>query len=231
VVATKRLGAVNSRLVLRSRNGNRRSRRGRYNRYALQGENRNKATDPLGLTEVMCSDGNSNFTVRRDSGGNIVIVDGGAKYDELTKDILNYASTEDKRYLNRLPVSNDPLTAKAVESAIAEATRLYGTPSIPNSSDVGTALQQTGNSTVANGVSPDVVLMMAMGIAGSTGGDPSKRDINAALRALDQNIKFRRFFHQEYKADQGIPGGGKNNPDLDANQVWDAYQEWQQMKR
>ena len=41
---------MNSRLVLRSRNGNRRSRRGRYNRYALQGENRNKATDPLGLT-------------------------------------------------------------------------------------------------------------------------------------------------------------------------------------
>ena len=46
---TKRLGAVNSRLVPRSRNGNRRSRRGPYNWNALQGENRNKATDPFGL--------------------------------------------------------------------------------------------------------------------------------------------------------------------------------------
>jgi len=50
---TKRLGAVNSRLVPRSRNGNRRSRRGPYNWNALQGENRNKATDPFGLREAI----------------------------------------------------------------------------------------------------------------------------------------------------------------------------------
>jgi len=47
---------VNSRLVLRSRNGNRRSRRGRYNRYALQGENRNKYTDPTGLELTLAVD-------------------------------------------------------------------------------------------------------------------------------------------------------------------------------
>jgi hypothetical protein len=41
--------ATNSRTVRRSHSGNRCSRRGRYNWYALQGEDRNKATDPTGL--------------------------------------------------------------------------------------------------------------------------------------------------------------------------------------
>jgi len=74
-------------------------------------------------------------------------------------------------------------------------------------------------------------MLMVVGIAGSTGGDPSKREINAALRALDQNKDFRCYFHQEYKADQVILGGGRKNSDLNPGQVWDAYQKWLQLKR
>jgi len=42
-------GATNFRMLPRSHSGNRRSRRACRNRYALQGENRNKSTDPTGL--------------------------------------------------------------------------------------------------------------------------------------------------------------------------------------
>ncbi|MCF8883940.1 RHS repeat-associated core domain-containing protein, partial [Erythrobacter sp. SN021] len=50
-----------------------------------------------------------------------------------------------------------------------------------------------------------------------------------ARRALS-NKQFRRWFHQVYKRQQGIPGGGRNNPDMTPSEVMDAYDEWQEMQ-
>lgn len=56
----------------------------------------------------------------------------------------------------------------------------------------------------------------------------SQREEKEAERALKSNQHFRRWFHREYKADQVMRRGSRTNPDLTAEQVRDAYQEWLQ---
>lgn len=55
-----------------------------------------------------------------------------------------------------------------------------------------------------------------------------QREVKEAERALKSNQHFRRWFHREYKADQVMRRGSRTNPDLTAEQVRDAHQEWLQ---
>ena len=55
------------------------------------------------------------------------------------------------------------------------------------------------------------------------------REIKTAKRALRRNKRFRRWFHREFKPDQKVAGGGRENPDLTGQQVLEAYQEWKQI--
>lgn len=54
----------------------------------------------------------------------------------------------------------------------------------------------------------------------------SKASQKAAEKALKTDKDFRRWFHREYKGDQGVSAGGRSNPDLEAEQVAEAYEEW-----
>ncbi|ULQ58603.1 hypothetical protein K7I13_08485 [Brucepastera parasyntrophica] len=58
--------------------------------------------------------------------------------------------------------------------------------------------------------------------------EPTKREINEAKRELQQNKKFRDYFHREYKPGQKNPTHNRHNPDLNPKQIWEAYQEWKQ---
>lgn len=60
----------------------------------------------------------------------------------------------------------------------------------------------------------------------SEGSTASTQELKEAERALRADSRFRRWFHRVYKADEGIPKGGEMNPDLDRNQILDAFQEW-----
>jgi RHS repeat-associated protein len=50
-------------------------------------------------------------------------------------------------------------------------------------------------------------------------------------RVALSNREFRRWFHQTYKQQQGISGGGRDNPDMTPEEVMDAYDEWKQLQK
>jgi hypothetical protein len=50
--------------------------------------------------------------------------------------------------------------------------------------------------------------------------------LQQANRQFGQNKRFRNWFHKVWKQDQGIPGGGRNNPDLPPESILEAYEEW-----
>ncbi len=53
--------------------------------------------------------------------------------------------------------------------------------------------------------------------------------VKEAKEALRRNKEFRRWFHREYKPDQKVPDGGRNNPDIPGEQILDAFEEWRQL--
>jgi hypothetical protein len=55
------------------------------------------------------------------------------------------------------------------------------------------------------------------------------KDLKEAERALTQDKNFRRWFHREYKADQGGSKGDRTNPDMSPEEVYEAYQEWKSL--
>jgi RHS repeat-associated protein len=58
--------------------------------------------------------------------------------------------------------------------------------------------------------------------------DRKKKD---AKRQLNTNRKFRNWFHKNFKGGpggQGIPAGDRRNPDLDDDQILEAWEEYQQ---
>jgi RHS repeat-associated protein len=78
--------------------------------------------------------------------------------------------------------------------------------------------------------------------AGSRGGPPtttagrcatnnggreySERELKEAENELRRNKDFRNWFHRNYKADVVRSVGDRSNPDLDREQVRDAFEEW-----
>ena len=59
-------------------------------------------------------------------------------------------------------------------------------------------------------------------------------DRDRAEKKAKQNLndrKFRNWFHKNYKNKQGMGGGGRNNPDMDAEEVNDAWSEWNSLGR
>jgi len=52
------------------------------------------------------------------------------------------------------------------------------------------------------------------------------RQIAQAKQAYQKNKKFREYFHRFYKNKQGMSGGGKNNPDMDWLEVFEALEEF-----
>lgn len=54
----------------------------------------------------------------------------------------------------------------------------------------------------------------------------SEKEIKKAEQALRTNQDFRRWFHREYKPSAVSKDEHRLNPDLDPEEVLDAYQEW-----
>jgi len=51
-------------------------------------------------------------------------------------------------------------------------------------------------------------------------------ELQEALDAFRRNPDFRRWWHKEYKGDQGMSGGGKKNPDMCKDDILDGFKEW-----
>jgi hypothetical protein len=60
--------------------------------------------------------------------------------------------------------------------------------------------------------------------AKAPGGDLTARQ--QAMDAFRSNRTFSNWFHKVYKQKMGLSGGGVNNPDMSAEDILDAYQEW-----
>ena len=58
------------------------------------------------------------------------------------------------------------------------------------------------------------------------GREYSERELKEAENELRRNKDFRNWFHRNYKADVVKPVGDRSNPDLDRDQVREAYEEW-----
>jgi len=54
----------------------------------------------------------------------------------------------------------------------------------------------------------------------------NEKEIKNAEKALRTNQDFRRWFHREYKPGSVSKDADRLNPDLDPEEVLDAYEEW-----
>jgi hypothetical protein len=52
-----------------------------------------------------------------------------------------------------------------------------------------------------------------------------------AKENLEKNKDFRRWFHKKYKKDNKCPKGDRNNPDMDPDEIIDAWDEWNDLGR
>jgi hypothetical protein len=66
----------------------------------------------------------------------------------------------------------------------------------------------------------------AVNATNNGGGEHSERELKEAENELRRNKDFRNWFHRNYKADVVRSVGDRSNPDLDREQVRDAFEEW-----
>lgn len=144
-----------------------------FHLYHYAGNNPIRYTDPDGRSEELGSGSGDHLLVRRNDEGKPIVIDGGDKYNSTEKDIINYLNTGDEKYLDKLPETSAPLSI-AGNIAFAEDYLNKGTTAD------------------AIGSTSDAVFALAMGIAGSTGGNkdknspalPTTKEATAAAKEL-----------------------------------------------
>ena len=124
--------------------------------YHYAGNNPVKYTDPDGKSEELGSGASDHLLVRRTDDGKHVIVDGGTQYNYVEQALINYINTEDEKYLNQVPETSDPLAVAGISAFIADY--------LDNN--------DTSNSI---GSKNETIFVIAMAIAGSSGGNKDKR--------------------------------------------------------
>ena len=124
--------------------------------YHYAGNNPVKYTDPDGKSEELGSGASDHLLVRRTDDGKHVIVDGGTQYNYVEQALINYINTEDEKYLNQVPETSDPLAVAGISAFIADY--------LDNN--------DTSNSI---GSKSETIFVIAMAIAGSSGGNKDKR--------------------------------------------------------
>jgi hypothetical protein len=57
----------------------------------------------------------------------------------------------------------------------------------------------------------------------------SREELREAQREYEKKGKFRRWFHREYKPDVVVPSPDRHNPDLDEDELLEAYRLWKDL--
>ncbi|WP_315450980.1 hypothetical protein [uncultured Treponema sp.] len=138
-----------------------------------------KYTDPDGKSEELGSGASNHLLVRRTDDGKHVIVDGGTQYNYVEQALINYINTEDEKYLNQVPETSDPLAVAGISAFIADY--------LDNN--------DTSNSI---GSKSETIFVIAMAIAGSSGGNKDKRGggIGSTGRTIANNLKEKLAMEQ-----------------------------------
>ena len=145
--------------------------------YHYAGNNPVKYTDPDGKAEELGSDSSDHLLVRRTDDGKHIIVDGGNKYNYVEQALINYINTEDERYLNQAPETSNPLAVAGISAFIADY--------LDNN--------DTSNSI---GSKSETIFVIAMAIAGSSGGNKDKGGIGSTGRTIANNLKEKLAMEQ-----------------------------------
>ena len=139
--------------------------------YHYAGNNPMKYTDPDGKSEELGSGASDHLLVRRTDDGKHIIVDGGNKYNYVEQALINYINTEDERYLNQVPETSDPLAVAGISAFIADY--------LDNN--------DTSNSI---GSKSETIFVIAMAIAGSSGGNKDKGNAAEFSKLTSRSIKL-----------------------------------------
>ena len=137
----------------------------------LQANNSVKYTDPDGKSEELGSGAGDHLLVRRTDDGKHIIVDGGNQYNYVEQALINYINTGDEKYLNQVPETSYPLAVAGISAFIADY--------LDNN--------DTSNSI---GSKSETIFVIAMAIAGSSGGNKDKGNAAEFSKPTSRSIKL-----------------------------------------